>query len=79
MAPGNACEDAKKACELTEWKVWQNIEDLIFVSTAVGERDEAIKWQRKLLEDPTYAKVFGSEARKRLRELGVDVRTQGKN
>jgi len=45
-----AVEYAKKACEISEWKIWYHVGTLAASYAEVGNFDEAIKWQRKALE-----------------------------
>jgi tetratricopeptide (TPR) repeat protein len=63
-----AVEYARKACELTEWKVPTHIEMLAFSYAMNGQFNEAVKWQHKALEDSEYEKTAGVEARQRLKE-----------
>ncbi|MHC4659765.1 MAG: hypothetical protein ACYS83_11415, partial [Planctomycetota bacterium] len=45
-----ALEEAKKACELTEWKKHQYISTLAAACSEVGEFDSAVKWQQKAVD-----------------------------
>jgi tetratricopeptide (TPR) repeat protein len=50
-----ALADAKQACELTKWKVPCYLEGLAAAHAESGDFDEAVKWQRKVVEDPSYS------------------------
>jgi tetratricopeptide (TPR) repeat protein len=62
-----ALKYAKRSCELNEWK------NPFYLGTAAaayavnGDFDNAVKWQRKALEDPFYQKECGLEGRKMLK------------
>jgi tetratricopeptide (TPR) repeat protein len=62
-----AVELAKKACELTGWKSAVNLDTLAAANAEAGEFDEAVKWQKKALEDRHYTGKAGEEAQKRLK------------
>jgi tetratricopeptide (TPR) repeat protein len=63
----SAVADATRACELKEWKDPWCLGVLAGVLSAVGRFDDAVKWQKKALEDPAYAKIEGEHARNRIR------------
>jgi tetratricopeptide (TPR) repeat protein len=62
-----AIEHAKKACELSDWKNNEFLDTLAAAYAEDGRFDEAVKWQKKTLADPEFAKTFGDECRKRLK------------
>ena len=72
-----AIEFARKACDLTNWKTWTTLEALITAYVVDGQYDEAIKIQKKLLDDPAYEKVFGNEARERLKSYELQKLRSG--
>lgn len=59
-------KDAKQAYDLTGWKNADHIEAYAAAAAEAGEFDEAVKWQKKLLDDPEPLKWRGLGVRHRL-------------
>lgn len=69
-----ALEDTKAACEMTGWKSPYLLEAHAAACAEVGDFDEAIKWQKKVLEDAEYMKsAFGPPAKKRLESYRLTI------
>jgi tetratricopeptide (TPR) repeat protein len=61
-----AVEAATKACELTGWKNAGYLDTLSVAYAEVGDFEQATRWQRKALEDPSYQKEEGDNAKGKL-------------
>ena len=63
-----AVELATRACELTEFKAAPYLDTLAGSHAALGNFDEAVKWQRKAIESPdAFAPSDLEQARERLK------------
>jgi tetratricopeptide (TPR) repeat protein len=65
-----AVEEATKACELTGWKNSGYIDTLSCAYAEIGEFEQAIRWQKKALEDPAYQQEEGEIAQIKLTLYG---------
>jgi tetratricopeptide (TPR) repeat protein len=62
-----AVESAKRACELTQWKAQHCIDTLAAACAEAGDFDQAVKYQKRTLDFPKYAKREGEVARQRIK------------
>lgn len=62
-----AVQDARQACELTQWADPIHLDTLAAAYAETGQYGEAVRWQTQALNDPHFASEFGDEARERLR------------
>jgi tetratricopeptide (TPR) repeat protein len=58
---------AKRACELSDWKMPFWLAVLAATYAEVGDFDQAIKWQKKALEFPAFERKFGRSGRDQLK------------
>jgi tetratricopeptide (TPR) repeat protein len=65
-----AVEEATEACELTGWKNAGYLDTLSVAYAEVGDFEQAVRWQRKALEDPSYQKEESENARIKLALYG---------
>jgi tetratricopeptide (TPR) repeat protein len=62
-----AVELAAQACELTEWRNPSYLDTLAAAHAEVGNFDEAVKFQKKALDDPKFDKAETDKARERFK------------
>jgi len=72
--PDKQYRDGKKAvdlatiaCELTKFKDAEYLDTLSCAYAEAGKFDEAIKWQKKALADPEFAKAAGPDSQAKLK------------
>jgi hypothetical protein len=58
---------ARRACELTDWKVASYIDTLGAAYAESGDFEQAIEYEKKAQQDPAFAKAHGEAARQRLK------------
>lgn len=63
-----ASKDAKRACDLTEWKHPFALAAFARTGAALGDYDSAVKWQKKALENALYKHLTGEEGEQLLRQ-----------
>jgi tetratricopeptide (TPR) repeat protein len=61
-----AVEHARRACELTRWKVAIYVSTLAAAYAEAGDFEQAVNWQKKALENPSYSKACGDAGRRML-------------
>jgi tetratricopeptide (TPR) repeat protein len=69
LCPGTL-EDATKACELTNWSKSGYLDTLAVAYAEVGEFEQAIKWEKKALENHEFDHEWVQNARKQLKLFG---------
>jgi Tfp pilus assembly protein PilF len=62
-----AVENAKKACELTQYKLPTFVATLAAAYAEQGDFEQAVKWQSKAVDFPESERNSGKEARERLK------------
>ena len=61
-----ALKAAKYACELTRWRNSYELETYAAAAAETGDFEEAVKWQKKVLDDPEHLKWNRADPRARL-------------
>lgn len=61
-----AVDSATKACEATGWKAAGYLDTLAAAYAEAGKWEEAVKWQKKALEDAALRATDGDDMKKRL-------------
>jgi tetratricopeptide (TPR) repeat protein len=62
-----ALKYATEACEMAEWRNPSRLKTLAAAYAELGQFEDAVKWEKKALEDVDYAKTNGDKARQRLK------------
>jgi tetratricopeptide (TPR) repeat protein len=65
-----AVAEATKACELTGWKNPGYIDTLSCAYAEIGDFEQAIRWQKKALQDPSYQQEEGENGGAKLTQYG---------
>lgn len=66
-----AVEEATKACQLTGWRNALYLDTLAVACAEAGDFEQAIRWQRKALEDQSYRERESATAGERLALFGM--------
>ena len=61
-----AAAEATRACDLTGWTNAGDLDTLSVAYGEIGDFEQAVAWQRRALEDATYAREEGDKARTKL-------------
>jgi tetratricopeptide (TPR) repeat protein len=61
-----AVAEATRACELTAWKNPGYLDTLSVANAEIGDFEQAVRWQKKALDDPSYEREEGRNARTKL-------------
>ncbi len=74
-----ALEFAHRACDLSKGQIGNYLGTLSAAYAEVGQFDEAVRWQKKALEDPAYVRTYGGKVHQRLElyEAGKPYRDEG--
>jgi tetratricopeptide (TPR) repeat protein len=62
-----AVELARRANELSDYKIASHFSALAAAQAEAGDFKEAVRWQQKVLDSPDYMKQFGKLARERMK------------
>jgi hypothetical protein len=61
-----AVAEVNQACELIGWKNAGYLDTLSVAYAEIGDFEQAVGWQRRAMEDATYAREEGDNARTKL-------------